>query len=226
MLRRSVDIGKDQSYVLAVLTAEQLSRAVFPLGGSTKDEVREEARRRGLQVADKPDSHDICFIADGDTRGFLNDRLGGARPGEIVDTDGAVVGEHDGAFGYTIGQRRGLRIGTPAPDGKPRYVLDIEPVSNRVTVGTADQLAVAEIRAVRPVWSGPEPSGTFTGTVQLRAHGEVHACTATIGAEGVRVHLPEPARGVARGQAAVFYEGDRVVGSATIDDTVRAAVPA
>jgi len=226
VLRRSVDIGKDQSYVLAVLTAEQLSRAVFPLGGSTKDEVREEARRRGLQVADKPDSHDVCFIADGDTRGFLAGRLGGARPGEIVDTEGAVVGEHDGAFGYTIGQRRGLRIGTPAPDGKPRYVLDIEPVSNRVTVGTADQLAVSEIVGVRPVWSGPEPSGEFSGTVQLRAHGEVHACTATIGSGSVRIHLPEPAHGVARGQAAVFYDGDRVVGSATIDDTVRAAVPA
>ncbi|HEY3682337.1 MAG TPA: tRNA 2-thiouridine(34) synthase MnmA [Streptosporangiaceae bacterium] len=225
-LRRSVDPAKDQSYVLGVLTAEQTARAMFPLGGSTKDDVRAEARRRGLQVADKPDSHDVCFIADGDTRAFLTDRLGGARPGEIVDTDGQVVGEHDGAFGYTVGQRRGLRIGTPAPDGKPRYVLDIEPVDNRVTVGTAEQLAVTEITGIRPVWTGPAPGGAFTGTVQLRAHGEVHPCTTEITGDGVRIHLAEPARGVARGQAAVFYDGDRVVGSATIAETVRAAAPA
>ena len=223
-LHRSVDPAKDQSYVLGVLTAEQMARAVFPLGDSTKDEVRAEAHRRGLQVADKPDSHDICFIADGDTRAFLTDRLGGPKPGEIVDTEGNVVGEHDGAFGYTVGQRRGLRIGTPAPDGKPRYVLDIEPVGNRVTVGTADQLAVTEITGVRPVWSGTVPAdGEFTGTVQLRAHGEVHPCTATVTDDGVRIRLGRAARGVARGQAAVLYDGDRVVGSSTIADTVRAA---
>ena len=226
-LRRSVDPAKDQSYVLGVLTAEQMARAVFPLGDSTKDEVRAEAQRRGLQVADKPDSHDICFIADGDTRGFLTDRLGGPRPGEIVDTEGNVVGEHDGAFGYTVGQRRGLRIGTPAPDGKPRYVLDIEPVGNRVTVGTADQLEVTEITGVRPVWSGPvPPGGEFSGTVQLRAHGEVHPCTATITGDDVRIRLGRPARGVARGQAAVLYDGDRVIGSSTISDTVHTAAGA
>ena len=155
-LTRSVDEAKDQSYVLAVLTGDQLKRAMFPLGGSTKDEVRREAAARGLAVADKPDSHDVCFIADGDTRKFLRDRLGEA-PGRIRDEAGAVVGSHDGAYGFTIGQRRGLRIGYPAPDGRPRYVLDISPASGTVTVGPAESLDVLEIEAQRPVWTGCPP---------------------------------------------------------------------
>ncbi len=134
-MHRAVDHGKDQSYVLGVLTQAQLAHSLFPLGGSTKDTVRAEADRRGLAVAHKPDSHDICFISDGDTAGWLRDRLG-AGSGEIVDTSGEVLGSHEGTFGFTIGQRRGLRIGKPAPDGRPRYVLDIEPVSGRVTVGS------------------------------------------------------------------------------------------
>lgn len=224
VLRRSVDEAKDQSYVLGVLTTEQLVRAVFPLGDSTKDQVRAEARERGLQVADKPDSHDICFIADGDTRGFLARRLGAA-PGEIVDTDGRVVGDHDGAYGYTIGQRKGLRIGTPAPDGKPRYVLDIEPVSNRVVVGAAADLDIDVIAAERPVWSGaPAPSGSTDCLVQLRAHGEVYPCTvSSAGDDRLDVRLHRPARAVAPGQATVFYDGDRVLGSATIATASRVA---
>src|SRR5712691_1245830 len=138
-LSRSVDQAKDQSYVLAVLTSEQLARAMFPLGDTTKDQVRKEAAERGLAVADKPDSHDVCFIADGDTRKFLDGQLGTA-PGSIVDQAGHVIGRHAGTHGFTVGQRRGLRIGTPAPDGRPRYVLDIEPVTRRVTVGPAEAL--------------------------------------------------------------------------------------
>src|SRR5215468_6915079 len=118
LLRRSVDLAKDQSYVLAVLTREQLDRSIFPLGDSTKSQVRAEAANRGLAVAEKPDSHDICFIADGDTRGFLRDHLGEA-PGDIVDGGtGAVVGRHQGAYAYTIGQRKGLDLRVPAADGK------------------------------------------------------------------------------------------------------------
>jgi len=123
VLHRAADSGKDQSYVLAVLTQEQISHAMFPLGDTPKAEVRAEAARRGLAVADKPDSHDVCFIADGDTRGFLARQLGQA-PGRIVDQSGAVLGEHDGAYAFTVGQRRGLRVGTPAGDGKPRYDQD------------------------------------------------------------------------------------------------------
>src|SRR5262249_12885796 len=140
LLRRSVDLAKDQSYVLAVLTREQLDRAMFPLGGSTKAEVRAEAADRGLAVADKPDSHDVCFIADGDTRGFLASKLG-QQPGDIVDAaTGEVLGRHQGAYAYTVGQRRGLDIRVAAPDRKPRYVLSITPVTNTVTVGPAEAL--------------------------------------------------------------------------------------
>ncbi len=156
VLHRAADPGKDQSYVLAVLTADQLAHALFPLGDTPKVQVRAEATRRGLAVADKPDSHDVCFIADGDTRGFLTRHLGQA-PGQIVDASGTILGEHDGAYAYTVGQRKGLRVGTPADDGKPRYVLDIEPVTRTVTVGPAEGLDVIEITAERPVWTGCAP---------------------------------------------------------------------
>src|SRR3954451_18788697 len=148
-MHRAVDQGKDQSYVLGVLTQEQLAHSLFPLGDSPKSLVREEAASRGLQVAAKPDSHDICFISDGDTGGWLADKLSErlsdrelAPAGAIVDRDGEGLGEHDGSYRFTVGQRRGLRIGRPAPDGRPRYVLDIEPVSGTVTVGPREALDV------------------------------------------------------------------------------------
>jgi tRNA-uridine 2-sulfurtransferase len=224
-LLRSVDQAKDQSYVLAVLTSGQLARAMFPLGESTKDQVRTEAAARGLAVADKPDSHDVCFIADGDTRKFLRSELGSA-PGPIVDTQGTVIGSHDGSYGFTVGQRKGLRIGTPAPGGRPRYVLDIEPVSNTVTVGPAEALGTDEIEADRPVWSGcrpPTETEKLDCLVQLRAHGQVYPATARLDEDTLRISLDEPARGVARGQAAVLYDGDAVLGSATITRAGRAA---
>jgi tRNA-specific 2-thiouridylase len=219
ILHRAADSGKDQSYVLAVLTSEQISHAMFPLGDTPKTEIRVEASRRGLAVADKPDSHDVCFIADGDTRGFLAKQLGHA-PGQIVDTSGTVLGEHDGAYAFTVGQRRGLRMGTPASDGKPRYVLDIEPVTKTVTVGPAEGLDVTEITATRPVWTGcAPPAEPMECLVQLRAHGEVHACVAWMDGDAVCIRLHHPARGVAKGQAAVLYDGDTVLGCATIDGT-------
>jgi tRNA-specific 2-thiouridylase len=211
-------MGKDQSYVLGVLTQEQLRRSMFPLGGSPKSEVRAEAERRGLQVAHKPDSHDICFIADGDTPGWLQDRLGPGN-GDIVDhASGEVLGSHDGAYRFTVGQRKGLRIGRPADDGKPRFVLDIEPVSGTVTVGPREQLTVDRIEGIRPRWCGAAPSAPLHGTVQLRAHGEEHRAVVTPADEGgvVVVELLDPARGIAPGQAAVVYDGSRVVGSCTI----------
>jgi tRNA-specific 2-thiouridylase len=224
-LRRSVDPAKDQSYVLAVLTARQLGRAMFPLGDSTKAQVRQEATARGLAVADKPDSHDVCFIPDGDTRQFLAGRLGQA-PGQIVDAGGGVVGGHDGAYGFTIGQRKGLRIGRPADDGLPRYVLDIEPASGTVTVGPRERLDVHEITVSRPVWTGcPPPEAPLDCTVQLRAHGQAHPATAWPEGDVLRIRLHEPASAVAPGQAAVLYHGDLVLGSGTIHAT-HAATPA
>ncbi len=219
ILHRAADPGKDQSYVLAVLTSEQIRHAMFPLGDTPKAQVRAEAARRGLAVAAKPDSHDVCFIADGDTRGFLARQLGQA-PGRIVDQSGTVLGEHDGAYAFTVGQRRGLRMGIPAGDGKPRYVLDIEPVTRTVTVGPADGLDVTEITATRPVWTGcPAPSRPLDCLVQLRAHGEVHPCTARLDGDDLRIRLHRPARGIAKGQAAVLYGADTVLGSATISST-------
>jgi tRNA-specific 2-thiouridylase len=189
---------------------------MFPLGDSTKDQVRTEAAERGLGVADKPDSHDVCFIADGDTRAFLHRQLGSV-PGQIVDTAGTVVGSHDGSYGFTIGQRKGLGIDRPAPDGRPRFVLSIEPASQTVTVGPAEALDVREIEAARPVWSGcVPPAGPVDCLVQLRAHGEVHRAVCEAAGDSVRITLREPARGIASGQAAVFYDADAVLGSATI----------
>src|ERR1700756_5000319 len=193
ILHRAADPGKDQSYVLAVLTREQIAHAMFPLGDTPKAQVRAEAARRGLAVADKPDSHDVCFIADGDTKGFLAKQIGHA-PGRIVDRSGAVLGEHDGAYAFTVGQRRGLHVGTPADDGRPRYVLDIEPVTRTVTVGPAEGLDVTEITATRPVWTGCAPLAEPRDClVQLRAHGEVHACTARLEDDVLRLGLPHPA---------------------------------
>ncbi len=217
-LHRAADDAKDQSYVLGVLNQDQLRRSYFPLGGSLKSQVRAEAADRGLAVADKPDSHDICFIADGDTAGFLSDRLGRAA-GDIVDVDGTKVGEHSGSHQFTIGQRRGLRLGAPAPDGRPRYVLDITPVTNTVTVGPYDALEVRQLTAIRPTWTGDRPATPWRGHVQLRAHGQPLPATCVVGADELLVIMDAAAAGVAPGQAAVLYDGTRVVGSATISVT-------
>ncbi|MBD8868943.1 tRNA 2-thiouridine(34) synthase MnmA [Nocardioides sp. MJB4] len=225
-MHRAVDHGKDQSYVLGVLTQDQLARSLFPLGGSPKSEVREEAARRGLLVADKPDSHDICFIADGDTGGWLTEKLGGSAPndgGEIVDhATGEVLGTHGGTVGFTIGQRKGLRIGRPAADGRPRFVLDIEPVSGTVTVGPREELRIDAISGIRARWCGTVPD-RLEGTVQLRAHGAEHRARVEVADDGdaVEIALHDPAEGIAPGQAAVIYDGTRVVGSATISATAR-----
>jgi tRNA-specific 2-thiouridylase len=227
VLSRSVDLAKDQSYVLAVLTPQQLASTVLPLGMITKDEVRDIARTKGLGVADKADSHDICFIADGDTAGFLRDRLG-EQPGPVIDAlTGAVVGRHDGAYAFTVGQRRGLSLSVPAPDGRPRYVLSVEPVSRTVTVGPPEALDIATVLTGPPVWSSPRDL-PLECEVQLRAHGMVHRCTVTDivtdtvnGDEtGWSLRLTTPARGVAAGQAAVLYDGDTVLGSATVRATL------
>lgn len=223
-LHRAVDPAKDQSYVLAVLTTEQLARATFPLGDTLKPQVRAEAAARGLLVADKPDSHDICFIPDGDTRGWLADRVGAER-GDIVDRTGTVIGTHEGAHAFTVGQRRGLQLGVPAPDGKPRFVLEVRPVSNTVVVGPKEALATAEIAGERYSWAGrPQEPGVFACHVQIRAHADPVPARAAL-ADGVLTVVPEePFDGVAPGQTAVLYDGTRVIGQFTIDRTV-SAVP-
>ncbi len=226
-MHRAADVAKDQSYVLGVLTQDQLAHSMFPLGDTSKPVIREEASRRGLAVAAKPDSHDICFISDGDTGGWLAERLESVnRGGPIVSDDGEVLGEHEGSWRYTIGQRRGLQIGTPAADGKPRYVLDIEPVSGKVTVGPRESLALEGLSAVRPRWCGtaPVPGERLECTVQLRAHGGEHRAVVTVEGDEVTVDLLDVASGIAPGQAVVVYDGSRVVGSATISATRRAVL--
>ncbi|KAA0961087.1 MULTISPECIES: tRNA 2-thiouridine(34) synthase MnmA [Microbacterium] len=224
-LHRAADNAKDQSYVLGVLTAEQLAHTYFPLGTTpSKAVVRAEAAERGLTVAQKPDSHDICFIPDGDTRGWLAEKVGTAT-GEIVDRTGEIVGSHEGAHAFTVGQRRGLKLGVPAADGKPRFVLEVRPVSNTVVVGPKEALAIREISGERFSWAGAAPvESEFECEVQIRAHAEPEPARAFVSSDGVRVEPEQPLNGVAPGQTAVLYVGTRVLGQFTIDRTV-SAVP-
>ncbi|MGP9784585.1 tRNA 2-thiouridine(34) synthase MnmA [Arthrobacter sp. MYb211] len=225
-LHRAADWAKDQSYVLGVLTHQQLEHCMFPLAETpSKAEVRAEAEARGLTVANKPDSYDICFIPDGDTRGWLAERIE-MKPGDIVDQDGNQLGEHEGAQAFTVGQRKGLRLGRPASDGKPRFVLEIRPKDNKVIVGPEALLAVDELRGIRISWAGvPIPAvlagEEFDCMVQVRAHGDPVTAKARMeradGSEVLVVQLPEGMRGVAPGQTMVVYQETRVLGQATID---------
>ncbi|NQU36143.1 MAG: tRNA 2-thiouridine(34) synthase MnmA [Actinobacteria bacterium] len=218
---RAVDPDKDQSYVLGVLTKEQLAHSIFPLGDSLKSQVRQEAQERGLLVARKPDSYDICFIPDGDTAGWLQNRIGSA-PGDIVDAEtGETLGQHEGAYSYTIGQRRGLGVKVAPKDGKPRYVVGVDPQSRTVTLGPPTLLNVDSISATNVRWTG-QP-GTVSGRylAQVRAHGNaVPAVLTEVVGHGddaiMTVELAESIRGVAPGQSLVIYDGQRVVGSGTI----------
>jgi tRNA-specific 2-thiouridylase len=218
-LHRAIDISKDQSYVLAVLTREQIEGAIFPLGDTEKVDIRKEAEARGLAVAQKPDSHDICFVPSGDNASWLHDRLG-SEVGPIVDQDGKKIGEHKGAYTYTIGQRKGLGLTVPTADGSPRFVLKIEPVTNTVVVGSREELAISKIWGERPIWCGPDVTGEKKrGFVQIRAHGSALDCTYYFDGSNLIAKLDEPLLGLATGQAMVIYDGDRVVGSATICQT-------
>jgi tRNA-uridine 2-sulfurtransferase len=219
-LRRAVDRDKDQSYVLGVLTAEQLRHAVFPIGDTPKPQIREEAASRGLAVADKPDSHDICFIPSGDTRAFLGARIG-VRRGTVVDSGGTMLAEHDGVHGFTIGQRKGLGIAGPGPDGRPRYVTAIDADTGTVQVGDAAALDVWAVTGENPVFtSGVALAGPVECAVQVRAHGGIADAVADVRDGRLVVQLRTALRGVAPGQTMVLYrrdpEGDEVIGSATI----------
>lgn len=219
-LRRAVDGDKDQSYVLGVLTARQLATAIFPIGDTPKPRIREEAAERGLAVAGKPDSHDICFIPSGDTKAFLGARIG-VRRGAVVDAGGTVLAEHDGVHGFTIGQRKGLGIAGPGPDGLPRYVTAIDAESGTVHVGGAGDLDVWHLVGERPVFTAGSPlDGPVECEVQVRAHGGIAAAVAEVRDGTLVANLRSPLRGVATGQTMVLYrpdpEGDEVLASATI----------
>jgi len=236
-LHRASAWAKDQSYVLGVLTGEQLAHAMFPLGATpSKAEVRAEAAARGFSVASKPDSHDICFIPDGDTRGWLADRVG-AEEGDILDRDGAVLGRHEGALAFTIGQRKGLNVGYPTDDGKPRFVLEIRPKTNEVVVGPREALAIGELAGSTFSWAGLDPVASgytsaagepFACEVQVRAHADPVPAVARLVSSDSTTELvvtpTEPIVGLSPGQTAVLYVGTRVLGQCTVDRTV-SAVP-
>lgn len=223
-LRRGVDMDKDQSYVLGVLGAHEIAHCMFPVGDTIKPEIREEAGAAGFSVAKKPDSYDICFIPDGNTQAFLGKHIG-LRPGMIVDKEGTMLQEHAGVHEFTIGQRKGLDIKAPAADGRPRYVTDIDAATGTVTVGSREELQIFTIHADRLKFLHPAMDGELDCEVQVRAHGGVVTCHATIDREAdtMLLKLHEPLSGVARGQAAVLYlpdaDGDIVLGSGTICGT-------
>jgi tRNA-uridine 2-sulfurtransferase len=227
-LYRAADPAKDQSYVLYMLGPAELDHLRLPLGRMTKPEVRATAARLGLRTAAKPESYDVCFVPDGDTAGWLERRLG-RRPGQVVDTDGQVLGSHQGAYRYTVGQRRGLGIAAATP----RYVLRVEPAAARVVVGERAELAIGAVELERA--SATDGRGLRPGHagVRLRAHGREVGCQVVpLGPEDgaeegarARLDLEEPVAAVAPGQAAVLYDGDLVLGGGTVAATVP-AVPA
>ena len=214
-LLRGIDGNKDQSYFLFTLTQEQLAHAMFPVGGLDKPAVRDVARELGLQVADKPDSHEICFVPDGDHAAFLARH--GASPGEgtIRDTEGQVLGSHGGVHRYTVGQRKGLGLSSPIP----LYVVGIDAASNSVTVGPRAALERTELSASGVNWIAgtPPPSGTRV-TAQIRhRHKEAPATIEPLGAGRVSLVFDLPQAAIAPGQALVMYQGDEVIGGGWID---------
>jgi tRNA-specific 2-thiouridylase len=220
ILKRAADLAKDQTYFLFGLTQEQLAHTLFPLGRMTKSEVRELARRHGLALAEKPDSQEICFIPGGDYKQFLTAYLeeqGERLPetsGELVASDGEVLGRHEGIFNFTVGQRKGLGVSSPLP----LYVLAIDPASHRVTVGADEELATRSLRARGLNWiSIPNLSAPMRVQVKIRhRHEPAWATLEPAGADEVTATFDEPQRAVTPGQSAVFYDGDEVVGGGWI----------
>src|SRR5205809_275883 len=231
VLRKGIDPRKDQSYFLFSLRQPQLRRALTPLGKMTKPQIREIAHSLGLKVADKIDSQEICFVPGNDYKAFLRSHLGENEfhRGEIYDVDGNFLGEHDGIELFTIGQRKGLPGGSP----RPRYVIDLDPQTNRVIVGDADDLTVDEFEIERVNWISDveaavpsrkedrharEDMRLYTNlTVKIRYnHPGTPASVTLLEGNRARVHLHEPQRAVTPGQAAVIYDGDVVLGGGWI----------
>lgn len=220
ILKRPADKAKDQTYFLFGLTQEQLAYTLFPLGALTKPEVRDAARARGLALAEKPDSQEICFIPGGDYKQFLTAYLeeqGEAMPdttGELVTSDGTVLGRHEGISGFTVGQRKGLGVASPTP----LYVLQIDAASNRVMVGADEELATRELRASRLNWiSIAELTGPMRVQIKIRHRHEPAWATLEPAGDGeVTALFDIPQRAVTPGQSAVFYDGDEVVGGGWI----------
>jgi tRNA-specific 2-thiouridylase len=235
LLKRPADKSKDQTYFLFGLTQEQLSRTLFPLGGMTKPEVRELARKHNLVIAEKPDSQEICFVPGGDYKRFLEAYLAeqGDRPariagekiagemvaGEMVTSDGKVIGEHAGVHNFTVGQRKGLGVAT----GSPLYVIQIKNDTRQVVVGKDEELYSRTLRACRVnLISTAELREPMRVAVKIRhKHQPAPAIIESAGPDEVRVTFDEPQRALTPGQAAVFYDGDIVVGGGWIENSTQ-----
>ena len=216
LLKKGVDLRKDQSYVLFSLNQDQLSRTLFPLGIVTKDAVRQTAKDLNLKTKDKPESQDICFVLDNNYHTLLYDRFGSSiSPGPLKDTHGNILGRHPGSPFFTIGQRKGLGVAL----GTPRYVVDIKPKENTVVIGTDDELMENELIASTLNWISIDRLETSL-EVQARIrynHVPAPAVVYPCGADKVRVVFKEPQRAITPGQAVVFYNNDIVVGGGWID---------
>jgi tRNA-specific 2-thiouridylase len=214
-LLRGVDAGKDQSYFLFTLTQAQLAHAVFPVGGLDKVAVRAHARELELEVADKPDSHEICFVAGGDHAAFLEAHGIGNNAGTIRDLDGRAVGRHDGVHRFTVGQRKGLGLSSPIP----LYVLGIDAGTRDVTVGPRAALERGELTASGVNWiAGYPPSADTRVTAQIRhRHLEAPATIQPLEGDRVSVRFDQPQAAIAPGQALVMYQGEEVVGGGWIE---------
>ncbi len=215
LLKRGCDPRKDQSYFLFSLRQEQLARTLFPLGERTKSDARSAARAAQLKTADKEESMEICFVPDNDYRSFLQQAgLAQKHRGDIVDMQGRVVGQHDGIEFYTIGQRKGLGISAP----QPLYVIALDAAANRVVVGEAAALAGDTFSVVNCNWIAfDSPPSSLEASVQIRYHHPGTPATITpVGPDRAEVKLHQPQRAITPGQAAVFYQGDVVVGGGWI----------
>jgi len=220
LLKKSADRRKDQTYVLYVMTQEQLHSSLFPLGSLTKEEVRRIAEQLELPVAGKPESQEICFVPDNNYAGFLKEYTGAvAAPGLIVDQQGNVLGRHRGIASYTIGQRKRLGIA----NREPLYVVAIDQEKNTITVGGKEEVYATELTACKLNWISV---GKLEGTLKVKAkirylHPEAEATVTPSGENEVRVRFKEPQMAIAPGQAIVFYDGDTVVGGGSITGHVR-----
>jgi tRNA-specific 2-thiouridylase len=219
-LLRAADPDKDQSYVLYGIRREVLSHLLFPVGGYRKEHVRALAREAGLGVADKPDSVEICFVPDGDHADLIRRRRPQAAvSGHIVDEAGNVLGEHDGIERFTIGQRKGLGVAA----AERRYVLRIVPATNEVVLGGREGLLAAGLRTGPVNWLGEPPTAPLSCAVKIRYRHMAAPATVTVREGGAVVRFVEPQSAVTPGQAAVFYDGDRVLGGGWIEEALRDA---
>jgi tRNA-uridine 2-sulfurtransferase len=218
-LRKAKDLTKDQSYFLFELSQDQLREAIFPLGELTKPEVRAIAAEAGLSVARKKESYEICFVPEKDGYASMVEResgiIRGQAAGDIVDVDGKVIGQHDGYYQFTIGQRRGIQIGG---NSDRTYVLDVNPFTRRVTIGPASALERSELIADRVHWiNGETPKGVIEVQARVRSRAaDIAAKVTPIGGDRARVEFAQKLRAVAPGQAVVFYQDDLCLGGGWI----------